>query len=132
LNEASTNALFSSATSLDASQEETTRLLNEVDSFQSTVLGLLDEVERRYTATRERQSNGKGKGVKRELEEEPGEISSFSLFLDPSRLKPHEIAAAFQRPKKYMLHRGGANGGDLFTSSAFLSDRDLEQVSLRE
>ncbi|GAA5913347.1 uncharacterized protein JCM6883_003047 [Sporobolomyces salmoneus] len=109
LNEASTNALFSSATSLDASQEETTRLLNEVDSFQSTVLGLLDEVERRYTAEGNRGKGGKN-GLKREAD-------------DIQDVQPTKV-------KKYMLHRGGANGGDLFTSAAFLSDRDLEQVSL--
>ncbi|GAA5887847.1 hypothetical protein JCM16303_007358 [Sporobolomyces ruberrimus] len=110
LNEASTNALFSSATSLDASQEETTRLLNDVDSFQTTVLGLLDEVERRYSA-QERRVNGTN-GVKRDFEE------------DDEDNKPST------KVKKYMLHRGGANGGDLFTSAAFLSDRDLEEVSL--
>ncbi|GAA5847979.1 hypothetical protein JCM3766R1_005928 [Sporobolomyces carnicolor] len=108
LNEASTNALFSSATSLDASQEDTTRLLNEVDTFQSTLLGLLDEVQRRYTAE-ERRTHGSN-GIKREVE---GEQDS-----QPAKVK------------KYMLHRGGANGGDLFTSAAFLSDRDLEQLSL--
>ncbi|GAA5833697.1 hypothetical protein JCM5353_008035, partial [Sporobolomyces roseus] len=112
LNEASTNALFSSATSLEASGEETTRLLNEVDSFQSTVLGLLDEVERRYRAEEKKEENKRG--VKREVEEEQD-------------LKPF---ASTSTAKKYMLHRGGANGADLFTSAAFLSDRELEQVSL--
>ncbi|GAA5943938.1 hypothetical protein JCM1841_004236 [Sporobolomyces salmonicolor] len=50
LNSAATSALFSSATALDASQDESARLLNEVDDFQATVQGLLDEVERRYAA----------------------------------------------------------------------------------
>ncbi|GAA5916244.1 hypothetical protein JCM5296_001175 [Sporobolomyces johnsonii] len=48
LNSAATSALFSSATALDASQDESARLLNEVDDFQATVQGLLDEVERRW------------------------------------------------------------------------------------
>ncbi|GAA6022102.1 hypothetical protein JCM11491_002110 [Sporobolomyces phaffii] len=113
LNEASTNALFSSATSLDASPEETTRLLNDVDSFQTTVLGLLDEVERRYAAEAHRRAGPSG--LKREFPRDDD---------DEADVKPATGA------KKYMLHRGGANGGDLFTSAAFLSDRDLEAVSM--
>ncbi|GAA5944182.1 uncharacterized protein JCM15063_000171 [Sporobolomyces koalae] len=106
LNEASTNALFSSATSLNASPEETTRLLNEVDTFQNTILGLLDEVERRYRAHEPRTN-----GIKREAEEDADSTAATKM-------------------QKYMLHRGGKNDGDLFTSAAFLSDRELEQIAL--
>ncbi|GAA5991585.1 hypothetical protein JCM5350_002624 [Sporobolomyces pararoseus] len=111
LNEASTNALFSSATSLDSSPEETTRLLNEVDSFQSTLLGLLDEVERRYTLELQTEGSNDKVGVKKR------ELQDATTFNS-------------NRTKKYMLHRGGANGGDLFTSAAFLSENDLQQVSM--
>ncbi|GAA5951307.1 hypothetical protein JCM3765_002440 [Sporobolomyces pararoseus] len=109
LNQASTNALFSCATSFDlSSPEETTRLLNEVDTFQSTLLGLLDEVEYRYN----NKGKGKGKGgVKRELQQQQDDDVSFN------------------KTKKFMLHRGGANRGDLFTSAAFLSEQDLQQIS---
>lgn len=83
--------MFSSATSLEASGEETTRLLNEVDSFQSTVLGLLDEVERRYRAEEKKEENKRG--VKREVEEEQGKLVDAS--------NPFRIAADASSPPTY-------------------------------
>jgi len=47
-----------------------------VDSFQSTVLGLLDEVERRYRAQEKR--GDEKRGIKREAEDEEGESLEVS------------------------------------------------------
>ncbi|GAA6064314.1 hypothetical protein JCM10212_005051 [Sporobolomyces blumeae] len=130
-NEASTNALFSSATAFDATGDETTRLLNDVDSFQEMVNGLLDEVERQYVDLQDdddederggspradatgkaKSTRGKAKkGIKREADED------------------FEVSTTSTATKRYMLHRNGPNGTDLFTSAAILSGYELEQIS---
>ncbi|BGP29688.1 hypothetical protein JCM10296v2_001427 [Rhodotorula toruloides] len=108
LNEACTSALLSSAMALDADADTNARLLNDVDEFQRVVGGVLDELERRYE-----EKEGKGKVKK----EEDAEDDSFRADQPSSKMR------------KYMLHRTLANGIDLFTSSAILSDADLEALS---
>ncbi|KAJ8296249.1 hypothetical protein OF846_000647 [Rhodotorula toruloides] len=108
LNESCTSALLSSAMALDADADTNARLLNDVDEFQRVVGGVLDELERRYE-----EKEGKGKVKK----EEDVEDDSFAADQPPSKIR------------KYMLHRTLANGIDLFTSAAILSDADLEALS---
>lgn len=53
---------------MDATEADSARLLNDVDDFQRTILGLLDELEQKHEGR-----SGKGaveeKGIKREAEE---------------------------------------------------------------
>ncbi|GAA6001889.1 uncharacterized protein JCM10292_005959 [Rhodotorula paludigena] len=112
VNEAATSALLSSAMAMDATEADSARLLNDVDEFQRTILGLLDELEQKYEGR-----TGKGaveeKGIKREAEEDGALLTSQP----PSKVR------------RYMLHRTLATGVDLFTSAAVLSDADLEALA---
>lgn len=122
---------------LDADADTNARLLNDVDEFQRVVGGVLDELERRYE-----EKEGKGK-VKKEEDVEGAfrRVELFNVGLSREdkltfRLRRCSRAddsfAADQPPskiRKYMLHRTLANGIDLFTSAAILSDADLEALS---
>ncbi|GAA6033388.1 hypothetical protein JCM8097_006726 [Rhodosporidiobolus ruineniae] len=109
LNEATTSALLSSTMMVFDSAsngEASARLMNEIDDFQGTVLGVLDQLERGKTEA----AKGAERGVKREADE------------DDASLPP-------AKTRKYMLHRSLATGVDLFTSAAILSDADLAELS---
>ncbi|BGP22467.1 hypothetical protein Rt10032_c07g3071 [Rhodotorula toruloides] len=108
LNESCTSALLSSAMALDADADTNARLLNDVDEFQRVVGGVLDELERSYEV-----KEGKGRVKK----EEDAEVDALAANQPPSKMR------------KYMLHRTLANGIDLFSSAAILSDADLEALS---
>lgn len=51
-----------------------------MDSFQGTVLGLMDEVERRYRAQEKR--GDEKRGIKREAEDEEGELRRVYEFAE--------------------------------------------------
>lgn len=53
-----------------------------MDSFQGTVLGLLDEVERRYRAEEKR--GDEKRGIKREAEDEEGELRRVYEYIERS------------------------------------------------
>ncbi|GAA5854916.1 hypothetical protein JCM8547_004120 [Rhodosporidiobolus lusitaniae] len=112
INESSTSALLSSTMmmSFDMSGDDgsaSAKMLNEIDEFQRTVLGVLEQLEERTRG---------GKGVKREAEE------------DSSTAQPQQPPSKL--PRKYMLHRSLTTGGtDLFTSAAMLSEADLADLS---
>ncbi|GAA5990621.1 hypothetical protein JCM10908_003158 [Rhodotorula pacifica] len=111
VNEACTSALLSSAMALDApSEQDSARLLNDVDRFQSAILAVLDELEGKYR--REEGTNG----VVHENVDQEGEV--FSGAAPP----PTKI-------QRYMLHRTLPSGVDVFTSAAVLSEQDLEALS---
>ncbi|GAA6003412.1 hypothetical protein JCM10207_000322 [Rhodosporidiobolus poonsookiae] len=121
LNDASTAALLSSTMMVfdDAGSAASARLLNQIDDFQRTVGGVLDDLERRYDAA-EQGEEGEGKrGVKREAEvDADGETDTPSAPAPPPT-----------KMRKYMLHRALATGVDLFTSAAILSEADLEELA---
>ncbi|GAA5979841.1 hypothetical protein JCM11641_002710 [Rhodosporidiobolus odoratus] len=110
VNEASTSALLSSTMMVfdsASSSEASAKLLNEIDEFQKTVLGVLEELDGSEGRQGER-------GVKREGEDDG---TTASQPAPPTKMK------------KYMLHRSLASGVDLFTSAAILSESDLAEFS---
>ncbi|BGP18828.1 hypothetical protein JCM10213_003483 [Rhodosporidiobolus nylandii] len=114
LTNASTSALLSSTMMVfdEAGQAASARLLNEIDEFQRTVTGVVDELERKALAP-STSGKGKGKGVKREADDSPTPAASQP----PSKLR------------KYMLHRSLATGVDLFTSATILNETDLTELA---
>lgn len=53
---------------MDATEADSARLLNDVDEFQRTILGLLDELEQKYEG-RTGKDAAEEKGIKREADE---------------------------------------------------------------
>ncbi|TNY18389.1 hypothetical protein DMC30DRAFT_59317 [Rhodotorula diobovata] len=106
INEASTSALLAAAMDLANSELDSARLLNDTDDFQRTVAALLDHLEAASTGAAD--SGATGKRLKRDKDDE---------------------AQPPTKTRRYMLHRTLATGVDLFTSSAILSDADLEALA---
>ncbi|KAG0665350.1 hypothetical protein C6P46_006797 [Rhodotorula mucilaginosa] len=112
INEACTSALLSSAMALDGEQQQdSARLLNDVDRFQSAILAVLDQLELQYRSTAE-QENGNLNEVKLEGERDDS-------------APPHQST----KIQRYMLHRTLPSGVDVFTSAAVLSDKDLDALA---
>ncbi|GAA5909836.1 hypothetical protein JCM8208_000963 [Rhodotorula glutinis] len=104
ISEAATSALLASALDFGNNDLDSARLLNDTDDFQRTVEGLLDQLDRQQHAP------SAAKRVKRD---------------DDANLE----AQPPTKTRRYMLHRTLATGVDLFTSSAILSDAELETLA---
>ncbi|KWU44706.1 hypothetical protein RHOSPDRAFT_33789 [Rhodotorula sp. JG-1b] len=118
INEACTSALLSSAMALGgggpSEQQDSARLLNDVDRFQSAILSVLDQLEHQYRSTAAEQENGSSfNEVKLEEKDEEGAVA----------------APQTTKIQRYMLHRTLPSGVDVFTSAAVLSDKDLDALS---
>lgn len=113
INEACTSALLSSAMALDGEQQQdSARLLNDVDRFQSAILAVLDQLELQYRRSTAEQEYGNLNEVKLEGERDDS-------------APPHQST----KIQRYMLHRTLPSGLDVFTSAAVLSDKDLDALA---
>ncbi|GAA5934553.1 hypothetical protein JCM3775_000386 [Rhodotorula graminis] len=103
ISEASTSALLASALDFANNDLDSARLLNDTDDFQRTVERLLDQLDHHHD-----DAPSSPKRVKRD---------------DDADTQPPT------KTRRYMLHRTLATGVDLFTSSAILSDAELETLA---
>ncbi|GAA5867721.1 hypothetical protein JCM3774_003391 [Rhodotorula dairenensis] len=119
VNEACTSALLSSAMALDApSEQDSARLLNDVDRFQSAILSVLDQLEFAY-----RREMVDTTTTTADVKSEP--VSTPDLTTTTAAAHPPPPA----KIQRYMLHRTLPTGVDVFTSAAVLSDQDLEALA---
>ncbi|GAA5847782.1 hypothetical protein JCM9279_006633 [Rhodotorula babjevae] len=105
ISEAATSALLASALDFGNNDLDSARLLNDTDDFQRTVEALLDQLDRP-----QHDAPSATKRVKRDDDADAD-------------------AQPASKTRRYMLHRTLATGVDLFTSSAILSDAELETLA---
>lgn len=127
INESSTSALLAStmmmgfgggAHGADGGEAESASLLNEIDEFQRTVLGVVGELERRV--------GGDGGTSCSSCSSVLRAWANESLRVAENEQKPQQEQG--RTVQKYMLHRSLTTGVDLFTSAAMLGEADLAEL----